>query len=192
MSENTTTAQATTRRPWRTRAAIAGAGVLALTGGLMATNAYFTDQETIGPQNVGTATLSIGETSSPFAVEDLLPGVSQSETLSFENDGSVPFAYSIELDGIDPVFDPDDPDADVEDLLGWVTISVEVGSEVETGTLLNPPDAVTGTVDEGEDLDIDVAVGLVSDATNAAQDEELQFDVVIDATQVPQSPPTGS
>ncbi|MFT4285755.1 MAG: hypothetical protein QM598_13060 [Protaetiibacter sp.] len=152
-------------------------------GGYLATAAAFTDSQTVEGSTVRTATLRIG---SPLKTKmntaGLLPGATQNQTvMSFVNDGTVDFAYSVALTNIAT----DASTQSIADKLrGWVTVTLTSNGEHATGTLDAPPVLQAGTLATGGDARVDVTIGLSTDADNDVQDKAVLFDVVVSARQV--------
>lgn len=81
-------------------AAAALSGVIAIAGGVALTSALFTAEDSV-EQSVGTATISISAetatTSTVLAVDDLLPGDTESTVVTVENDGTAGVYYAVSL-----------------------------------------------------------------------------------------------
>lgn len=164
------------------RLALGGATIALLVGGGFAlSGASFTDEQTVGGNTVGTASLTIGETaSSPVDVGDLLPGQTApaAEVIAFENTGTVPFSYTVTLEDVDT------DNADPSEFLDWIEVTVTSGGESVSGTLDDLPAIDDVVLANGADATVEVTVGLSADATNAAQDSSANFDVTVTASQI--------
>ncbi|PRY67845.1 putative ribosomally synthesized peptide with SipW-like signal peptide [Glaciihabitans tibetensis] len=187
---DTTTESVITTSPTRGRrravvGASAAAAVVAIgAGGFAVTSAYFTDQETITGNTVGTATLTIGTvTGIPITVADLLPDqTSGPETFTFTNSGSVDFDYSITLDNV--VVSPTQTPTDLATITSWLEVTLASGTSTDSGSLASVPELVgAGTVAPGASGTATIEVGLSDTATNLAQGLDITFDVIIDAAQ---------
>ncbi|MFI8631292.1 hypothetical protein ACIGEP_01680 [Microbacterium sp. NPDC077663] len=171
------------RKPTRALVAVsAGATAIALgVGGFLATTAAFTDQKTVTGNTVSTAELTIGDTASvpvPVNATNLIPGgfLPVEDVLVFTNAGTVDFQYTISLSNIT---------GDTA-LQGWTDIAITADGKTATGTLADPPHLkVSSLTPTDPAVEVDVTVGLSTDADNTVKDKTATFDLVVNATQNP-------
>lgn len=167
-------------------AAIAGTAAVVLgVGGFLATTAAFTDQETVTGNTVGTASLLIGDPiKKPVNVTDLLPGqtVDVDDAYVFSNDGTVDFKYTVTITDI--AGNSTDPAVNTA-LLGWMPITITSGGQSVTGTLAAPPTLPAVTLAQDLAADVDVTVGLDTNADNTVQGLAATFTLVVTANQLP-------
>ena len=182
-------ADAPSRRRLPTRPALAvtaGLAAIALgVSGIVLTTAAFTDSETVTGNTVGTAKLSIGDViGAQLSATDLLPGYQDtfSDAVTFSNDGTVDFGYTVTLTGI--AGSSADPAVNTA-LLGWVPITIASGGRQATGTLGQPPVLSGIVLPVGQTADVDVTIGLSTAADNTVQDLTASFDLVVRADQIP-------
>lgn len=161
-------------------AAAALSGVIAIAGGVALTSALFTAEDSV-EQSVGTATISISAetatTSTVLAVDDLLPGDTESTVVTVENDGTAGVYYAVSLPR---------GSAYSADLAKALEVTVDVDDQSEKRTLSAWQDGYlqVGTeLDAGETQDITVTVTLALDAKDDLQDLVADFEVAVSAHQ---------
>ena len=176
-----TAAEAPASRKKKIAAVSAAGALVVLAGGYALTSAVSSDSETVTGNSVGTASLEIGDAvATPLDVDDLLPGqtADPATVLTFENGGSVPFTYTVTVDGIRT------STGSPSELLGWIPISISSGGVTESGTLAAPPTVSVPSLAADADATVSVTVGLDGDADDTAKDRETIFDIVVSANQI--------
>jgi hypothetical protein len=180
-TEAPTEAPATSRL--RRGAVIAGAvvGAAALTTGGMFAGAYFTSQATVSGQTVGTATVAItagtATTSAVLDVPSLLPGDSETTTITLENTGTEGVYYTVSLPkaaGGDAAFET------------AIQVKITAGTETTTRSLTawQGGSYQLGTaLAAGASIPVTVEISLPTGADDALQTLGAGFSVTVDAIQ---------
>lgn len=159
---------------------VLAAGALAL-GGIAVTGAVFTSQATVSGQSVTTATVEVEAgtktTSAPIAATNLLPGDTESTTITLENTGSVGAYYRISL--------PREVGGD-DALASALQVTVAAGGATTTQTLATWQGGslqVGPALASGAAQDVTVSVTLPSTAGDELQGTSASFAVLFDAIQ---------
>lgn len=164
-----------------------GIGAIALvasaalaTGGVVA-GAYFTSQATVTGQSVGTATVEIeagtATTSAALNVPSLLPGDTESTTITLENTGTEAVYYAVTLPTTSA------GDAALEDAL---QVTVVAGTETHTRSLTAWQGGIyqLGTaLAAGASIPVTVQITLPLGADDSLQGLDAGFSVTFDAIQ---------
>jgi hypothetical protein len=167
------------RRVGLVAVALAAAAALA-TGGVVV-GAYFTSQATVTGQSVGTATVEIeagtATTSAVLDVPSLLPGDTESTTITLENTGTEAVYYTVTLPTTSA------GDAALEDAL---QVTVVAGTETHTRSLAAWQGGVyqLGTaLAAGASIPVTVQITLPLGADDSLQGLDAGFSVTFDAIQ---------
>src|SRR5690606_2997498 len=150
------------------------------TGGVVA-GAYFTSQATVTGQSVGTATVEIeagtATTSAALNVPSLLPGDTESTTITLENTGTEAVYYTVTLPTTSA------GDAALEDAL---QVTVVAGTETHTRSLTAWQGGIyqLGTaLAAGASIPVTVQITLPLGADDSLQGLDAGFSVTFDAIQ---------
>lgn len=168
-----------TRRIGIVAIALVASAALA-TGGVVA-GAYFTSQATVTGQSVGTATVEIeagtATTSAALNVPSLLPGDTESTTITLENTGTEAVYYTVTLPTTSA------GDAALEDAL---QVTVVAGTETHTRSLTAWQGGIyqLGTaLAAGASIPVTVQITLPLGADDSLQGLDAGFSVTFDAIQ---------